>query len=233
MTVQELHTRYGTMFVPDTDSGQYWWLANTHASPEDEFIEKVCDLLDERPRGNAIDVGANFGCWTLPLARHAEQVFAFEPQRCCYDLIGQSVAANSVLNVRLFCMAAGDTPGRVAVPDLDIDVASNFGGVTLVTGRTLGVDHEFEQPDAPMREVPVVVLDEVANCGHVSFIKIDVEGGELAVLRGARRIVAEHRPILMLEMDHPLTDLTSLESHIVGAGYAFDQYGPNYLCMPL
>ena len=219
--IQELQTRYGTMFVPDTDSGQYWWLANIAASPEDEFIEKVCELLDERPKGIAIDVGANFGCWTLPLSKHATHVLAFEPQKCCRDLIVRSANANAFKNITVWTMAVGDKEGAVLVPYLDIETSSNFGGVSLLSPCDAGY------------LVPLVSIDSRSFPERVTFIKIDVEGGELAVLRGARNLIATDRPMLMLEMDHPLTDLVALQQWLTDANYAFDQYGPNYLCMPL
>ena len=219
--IQELQTRYGTMFVPDTDSGQYWWLANIAASPEDEFIEKVCELLDERPKGIAIDVGANFGCWTLPLSKHATHVHAYEPQECCRDLIVRSVYANGFTNITVWNAAVGSKNGTVLVPRLDIEAADNFGGVSLLGACDEG------------NPVPIIPLDSMSYPRTVTFIKIDVEGGELDVLRGARDLIATDRPILMLEMDHPLTDLVALQQWLTDANYAFDQYGPNYLCMPL
>src|SRR5262245_23223391 len=130
--IAELQTRYGTMFVPDTDAGQYWWLANTGASPEDECIALICDLLDERPHGTAVDVGANFGCWTLPLSRHAHSVLAIEPQMECVKLINRSLLAGEIRNVRVYHAAAGALPGICFVPELDFDIGTNFGGVSLI-----------------------------------------------------------------------------------------------------
>src|SRR5262245_45854872 len=109
--IAELQTRYGTMFVPDTDAGQYWWLANTGASPEDGLIEEICNLLEERPKATAVDVGANFGCWTLPLSQHAHSVLAIEPQTGCVKLLRQSLAASAIRNVRLYFAAADAVPG--------------------------------------------------------------------------------------------------------------------------
>lgn len=224
--IQELATRAGTMYVPDNDCGQYWWLVNTGASPEDEFIEAICDLLDARPKGTAVDVGANFGCWTLPLAAHAHSVIAIEPQRCCIELIARSVAANRLANVRMVNAAAGARAGRIMVPELDIEHATNFGGITL------GIPHH-EQPDAPMREVQVVPLDTVLNGEPVSFIKIDVEGFEGQVLEGARATIVRCKPILLVETDHPLSDGPALISTIEALGYATEQWGGNTLGMPL
>jgi FkbM family methyltransferase len=224
------------MFVPDTDSGQYWWLANIAASPEDEFITVVTKLLGEKPPGVAIDVGANFGCWSLPLARHAVEVHAFEPQKCCHDLIVRTLQVNpEVANVVAYHMAVGSRIGHIAVPDLDIETDGNFGGVTLVEGAAETLNNPMIPTTAKSRRVRLVTLDSlfVSPTAPVSFIKIDVEGMELDVLHGAYRTIARDRPILMMEMDHALTDLAALEGFLVAAGYGFDQYGPNYLCMPL
>lgn len=60
---------------------------------------------------------------------------------------------------------------------------------------TTGADGQIDSFD-----VDVVTLDEVLPDGYApAFIKIDVEGSEVAVLRGARRILAEHKPLLVIE----------------------------------
>lgn len=224
--IVELATRHGRMFVPDTDAGQYWWLANTGASPEDWFIEAVCEVLDDRPRGTAVDVGANFGCWTLALAEHAHRVIAFEPQRCCWDLLKRSVLANGITNVMSLHCAAGARQGRIVIPDLDIEHASNFGGVSLA------IPHH-EQPDAPMGEIDMVRLDDMLRGEPVSFIKIDVEGFEANVIEGARDTIRRCHPVLFVEMDHPHTDAAALRATIEDMGYATEKYGGNFLGLPL
>lgn len=223
--IQQLATRYGTMFVPDNDRGQYWWLANTGASPEDQYIEDICGLLDERPRATAVDVGANFGCWSLPLARHAHTVYAIEPQRGCFDLLQKSLTATGIRNVRLLNAAVGSRSGHIMIPDLDLDHASNFGGVSLA------IPHH-EQPDAPMRDVAMVTLDDTLHGEPVSFIKIDVEGFEANVIEGARDTILRCKPILFVEMDHPLTDRETLRQTIESMGYFTEIWGGNFMGMP-
>lgn len=214
------------MFIPDNDQGQYWWLANTGASPEDEYIAAICGILDDRPKGCAVDVGANFGCWTLPLSKHAHSVVAFEPQRVCFDLIGKSLSASKIRNVRLLNAAAGAVGGRITVPDLDLDQATNFGGITLA------IPHH-EQPSAPLVEVDMVKLDTVLRGESVTFIKIDVEGFEARVIEGARDTIRRCHPILFAEMDHSLTDADKLKADIEAMGYAIEKWGGNFLGMPL
>jgi len=224
--IEQLATRYGTMFVPDTDAGQYWWLANTGASPEDDCIELICNLLDERPKATAVDVGANFGCWTLPLSRHAHSVLAIEPQAGCVQLLKRSLAANNIRNVRLYMAAAGSLPGTCFVQELDFDLSTNFGGVSLLQDCV-------GQPDAQHAAVPVVRLDDLLRGEVVSFIKIDVEGYERKVLRGAHDTIMRCKPILFIEMDHPLTDADALKHDIEMCGYVTERMMGNYLCMPI
>lgn len=222
----QLDTRYGTMFVPDTDSGQFWWLANTGASPEDSFIETICDLLDERPKATAVDVGANFGCWTLPLSRHAHTVLAIEPQWACVELLRSSLEASRIKNVMVRHAAAGDQDGTVDIPEVDMSTGTNFGGVSLLQDTK-------EQPLAKTAKVRIVRLDDVLRGAQVSFIKADVEGFEDKVILGARDTIARCKPILFVEMDHPLTDKERLRDLIESLGYATEEIGGNFLGMPL
>lgn len=235
MTVQQLETIYGTMFVPDNDQGQYWWLHNTGASPEDDFIEKVCDLLEDRPKGCAVDVGANFGCWTLALAKHAHTVVAIEPQACIHRLLSQSINASHHRNIELIRMAAGDRSGLTQIAALDIDGAMNFGGIELDKKyfndgwNTLGHANE----EAPMEAVAMERLDITLMGYMVSFIKIDVEGYEMKVLEGAKHTIERCKPILFVEMDHPKGHKEMLRQQLIDYGYALDEMGGNFLGLPL
>jgi FkbM family methyltransferase len=226
--IDAIETRYGTMFIPDTDNGQYDWLKNIGASPEDDTIQLICGLLDERPKGIAIDCGANFGCWTLPLARHAKRVVAFEPQRCVHELLMRTIAANPDLNIEALQLALGIRPGIIAVPDVSLENTTNFGGISL------GIPHP-EHPNAPMSAVEVVRLDDVVGMlGRISFIKADVEGAEFGLLQGARRVIEEWRPIIVAEADHPLTDTQALGNLIESFGYNVDIVEHNnFIGMPL
>lgn len=216
------------MFIPSTDIAQYWWLKTIGASAEDEYIEMVCSILKERQKGIAIDVGANFGCWTLPIGMCATRVMCFEPQRPIFNLLRKTVAANPSIAAECHNLAVGDAPGVISVPILDLDAAANFGGVTL------GIEHH-EQPNAKMEDVRVVALDDLVFLSEetVSFIKADVEGFEPAVLRGAHNVISRYRPLLFVEAVHRFTDTDALKQQIENMGYATSAHGPNLLGIPL
>lgn len=224
MTIQELQTNYGTMFVPDTDNGQYGWLMTVGVSPEDEFIEEVRKLLEERPKGCIVDVGANFGCWSMALHNAAHRVVAIEPQQVVRQLLAKSCAPYK--NISIYAVAAGAEPGNTLIPVLNIDKDTNFGGISL------GIPHH-EQPEALMDSVQVVRGDDLLQSDRVSFIKIDVEGFEERVLLGLKNTIARCQPILFVEVDHPRTDKKKVCEWIEKMGYMLNQRGGNILAMPM
>jgi len=157
-----------------------------------EFSEGEVELFAKivRPGDVVIDVGANIGAHTVFLAKAVfpnGAVFAFEPQRIVFQTLCANTALNNLLNVFTYQQAVGESPGMILVPELDPRSVQNFGGVDLGTS-------------APGIPVPLVRLDDLplASC---RLVKIDVEGMEANVLRGARQFVARLRPVLYVEND--------------------------------
>ncbi|MFQ5734349.1 MAG: FkbM family methyltransferase [Planctomycetaceae bacterium] len=137
-----------------------------------------------------VDAGANIGVHTLFLARKvgpAGRVLAFEPQRLMFQTLCGNLALNSITNTYCWNMALGETPGETVVPCLDPTVPHNFGGVSLDAGG------EGEP-------VAVTTIDNF-HLPRCDFIKIDVEGMEEQVLRGAEQTIRRFKPILYLECD--------------------------------
>jgi FkbM family methyltransferase len=156
-----------------------------------EYSEGEVDIFRQclRPGDVALDIGANFGSHTIPLAQFVGPggaVHAFEPQRILFQILCGNVALNEIGNVRALPVALGRAAGRTTVPALDYRGANNFGGIPLGA--------------APGEDVAVVALDQV-DLPKVRLIKIDVEGMELDVLAGATQTLARCRPILYVEND--------------------------------
>jgi FkbM family methyltransferase len=133
-----------------------------------------------------IDVGANIGTHTLPLARlvgASGAVYAYEPQRMIYEILRKNVEVNDLPNVQLNWAAVGATDGVCHIPEIYYSAHNNFGEVSTGHGEL---------------EVPMVALDSL-KLSRVNLIKIDVEGAEAEVLRGAASTIARQRPILYVE----------------------------------
>ncbi|MBC8040303.1 MAG: FkbM family methyltransferase, partial [Opitutaceae bacterium] len=148
-----------------------------------------------RPGFVACDIGANIGTYTVPLSRlvgPTGHVVSFEPNRPTFACLRQNIRQNRLGNVTLLRAAAGPECG---VADLVV-TANNFGEVHLAPPAAAADsrNHAGQVRDAASAHdtarVAVTTVDaEVARLGltRVDFIKIDVEGFELAALRGAAR----------------------------------------------
>jgi FkbM family methyltransferase len=136
-----------------------------------------------------IEVGANIGALTVPLARRCKRVFAFEPQAENFDLLCKNLRANDVLNVDHFKMAIGATNEEVSMPtlkelDADHGVIGDYGGPEVGSGSL---------------RVQQRTIDDLAFEQRIAFIKMDCEGSERNVLEGAEKTIKRDRPLLYME----------------------------------
>jgi FkbM family methyltransferase len=146
-----------------------------------------------KPGQNVVEVGANIGAHTVALARAVAphgQVVAFEPQRACFAFLQAQIALNQLANVVALNEAVGRERGTLWLPAINYTATGNFGGISL-TGT----------PSKGAHAVAVVTLDERLRDVPVALIKVDVEGMEEEVLRGAARLIQQHKPILYVEND--------------------------------
>ncbi len=144
-----------------------------------------------REGATVLDIGANIGYHTLSLSRFVGpkgRVIAFEPQRLIFQLLCANMALNSVTNVDCRQGAVGGAPGTLLVPPLDYGRDNNFGG--------LGLGERYARGE-PVAVIPIDQL-QLPAC---RFIKVDVEGMEIDVLRGAVRTIERFQPALYLEND--------------------------------
>ncbi len=139
------------------------------------------------PGSAIIDVGANIGNHAVFFGAILDApVYAFEPHRPNYDLLEMNILANG-LEGRVIpaCCAIGDSDGTGS---LHPGPVTNFG----TTKVTLGAG-----------EVPVRRLDSVAIGRPVGLLKVDVEGAEAAVLRGAAGLIRAWLPDVIVEAGDP------------------------------
>lgn len=180
--------RYGKIMYNQLDQyvGKSLRLYGEYCQGEAEIFEQIV-----KPGGIIIEAGANIGSHTVHLAQLAGdngQVWAFEPQRLVFQLLNGNIAINSLTNVHCLQKCVGDADGEnVMVPVLDVNVVNNWGGMELG-------DYTEGEP------VEVITIDSL-NLPGCSFFKIDVEGMELKVLRGAEKTIQKYRPIIYTEAD--------------------------------
>lgn len=136
------------------------------------------------------DVGAHVGYFSM-VAAHANpkaKVHSFEPVDQIHARLSVNVRSNGVQNVRLHQAGVSSEPGWA-------DISVRFSGNLLSTGSTL----EAAAPDAQLKRIQLLTLDEVFAETKLDLVKIDVEGHEMSVLRGARQVLKRDRPTLVME----------------------------------
>jgi FkbM family methyltransferase len=143
--------------------------------------------------GVALDIGANLGEWTVPLARAVGpggQVLAFEPQPVVAQALERTLRINHLAQVRVMRLALSDGDGTAPfLIDTGNSGHSRLGGAAAATDLLVAT----RRLDA--------MVDELAP-RHVDLIKIDVEGHERRVLDGAVETLRRFRPAVIIESGH-------------------------------
>lgn len=144
-----------------------------------------------------LDCGANLGLWTLVAAAAVGQkgkVTALEPNPSTFEKLVQNVKANGLTMVEPLRVAAGEKEGVLP----------------LRCEREHNISRLVERADDSTIMVPIVPLDEIAGGRVVDGLKIDVEGHELPVLKGARNILESGHPWLAVEFNALLADVRQI-----------------------
>ena len=195
-------------------SALYW---RGYHSPEVDLLPRLLG-----PESVFIDLGANQGEFTVVAARCAVRgrVIAVEPAPTLRENLAVNLRLNGLENVTIVPSAISDSAGVMPlfVDERILEGYHNEGTASLwaggVRGRTVG-EVEVETLDAAVERLAVSRID---------LIKIDVEGAELAVLRGGRRSLQRFWPVMLIELSEEnfnIAGYTTAEllSELGGLGY--------------
>jgi FkbM family methyltransferase len=230
--------RIGQQFLRDrlwrVENGQGAGLKVTFPQNRD-FITGLSEipvqnaLARHLPRGGTFyDVGANVGFFSLISARMvgpSGNVYAFEPVAANVKAVRANAGANSFHNVHVFEVAVSNAPGAQELLLTDWD-----GGGMLETSAVPAAS-----PTGRVC-VSVVVLDDFIRAQKLlppTFVKIDVEGVEFEVLQGMSRTLAEHKPVLLYEIDDGdkqsfTRRRSALDQFVAGFGYDVSHLEESY-----
>lgn len=179
-----------------------YWLGSYEIKKRLAFESKI------KAHSVVYDIGANVGFYSL-LAAHLSgpegKVYAFEPLSRNVDFIRRHAALNRFANIEVFEAAVSDHSGE-----------SFFDpGASIATGHL---------SEAGTVKVRLVRLDDLLATGSITppdTMKVDVEGAEYAVVRGAQRLIDQFRPTIFLDTHgRDVHDLTL--SFLAGYGYHFE-----------
>ena len=154
-----------------------------------------------------LDIGANFGVMAQALASHGHRVEAFEPQPVIFEILRMNFSG------KCHNVAVGRAHDKTFMPVVPYFEPNNFGAMSCGVHGALG---SFD--------VPVIPIDSLGYT-DVGLMKIDVEGYEEEVLRGARETIARCSPILYVEDDRPQKS-ASLHQYLQELGYKWVRHMP-------
>ncbi len=178
------------MFFPAQRKGfgKFIYAFREYYEPELAYLEKVLS------QGKVfVDVGANFGVYTLVASRlvgATGKVIALEPTAQSFAILRENIALNHFANVRAFQVALTQSSGKAWL----------YHGWDPV-GNSLGKDPLCGNEGEEVQTEALDKLLEEKGIDRVHAIKIDVEGAEELVLRGAIRCLTTNRPIVIFEFN--------------------------------
>jgi FkbM family methyltransferase len=181
----------------------------------DEAADAIEQLVE--PGGVVIDGGANVGGFALTAASVVGPegvVHAVEAAPATAELLRRNVAVNPRYTIHVHELALADVKG-----ELEFTAFEAGSGISSLASTRSGA----------VVRVRATTLDALtASLPRVDLVKLDLEGAELRALRGARRLLTERRPALMIELEpnhlkRQGGSIGEIESLLRGAGYdAFD-----------
>jgi FkbM family methyltransferase len=154
---------------------------------ETELLKKII-----KPGFVVIDAGASFGWFAIHFAKWVGcegKVYAIEPVEESFRELKENVALNDCRNVEMLHQAVGNGSGLIDFYVPGIDLGSGAASRYLDMGKKLSV--QLTTLDAVVKQYGIEKVD---------FIKMDIEGGELELLRGAQTLLMACRPSALVEI---------------------------------
>lgn len=199
---------------------------------ESHLLEISKSLISGVRNPLILDIGANLGAYSIPLARMIQgidgKVIAFEPQRIVYYQLCANVIINRLDNYFPIYSAVGESIGTIEIPEIDYEFNSNIGAFSINQKyrEYHGIQGSMKTSALP---VPMLNLDGFFVERSPALIKIDVEGYELDVLKGAVNFLATHNyPPILFEawrFDWFNSQRIELLDFIMGLGYLISEFG--------
>ncbi|MFW2831522.1 FkbM family methyltransferase [Sphingomonas sp. ID0503] len=190
------------LYLPFADVDKIQQIILQHRSFfETRFLAEVGAMIPAN--AVVIDAGANIGNHTVFFSKvlGAAEVWAFEVMRETYRILERNIELNDLKNVRPLNVGLGAREGRANLSRFKL---SNIGGTEV----TVAEDGLY----------PIRAIDSF-DIPKVDFIKIDVEGGQIDVLEGAKETLGRCKPLVWVEMRAPYGEVEPGTAKLESLGY--------------
>ena len=165
----------------------------------------------------AIDIGANIGLWSKDLTNFFDQTICFEPNLDCLDCLKKNINIKKSI---IYDFALGNKEENKIIYCPDNTGASSFINYTKTTFKKDGSIIYGAFPKNTKKKLVKIKKFDSFYFKNINFIKIDVQGYEFEVLKGAEKSLRESSPVICIEEENPknsksLKFLQSLDYNIV------------------
>jgi FkbM family methyltransferase len=220
-----VYTRDAAFYVPNYP---YDFLQNTIVSEQDFHARTELDNLAKYISSNAtiLDIGANIGNHTVYFGKicRVKKIYSFEPVAATYAILLKNIELNHLRDVvSTFNLGLGNRNGSAY---LCSSMPESIGSqsINYVANGDSGSGLVLRRLDD---------IEAITKESKINFIKIDVEGFELEVLKGAERTIAKHLPVVFVEsFDDKADDVKEFFARL-GYSPAINYPQSNYLFLPV
>jgi FkbM family methyltransferase len=188
---------------------------------EHETLDFVAVLIDGKV---FFDVGANIGSYALSLHRKAKKIYAFEASKTNINYLEDNIRANGIDNIKTINKAISSEDNR----NIKIYLSPDAGGNHSI----------YDKFDGKYENIKTITLDSFYhrnNIEEIDIIKIDVEGAEFDVIKGANQTLNKFKPLLIIEFCSTNASaagfqLSDLYFHLKNLGYESYMIKNRMLC---
>lgn len=158
---------------------------------EKEIVDIAAEYIE--PNSIVLDIGANFGQMSILFSETQRnvKVFAFEAQKYVFELLEKNVKVNDKKNIKCFYNLVGSKSG---IENIKINKLYKFG--------SWGANNiEYSSNKQRSTKIKAIKIDDIKFDQTISFMKVDVQGLDLDVLRGAKNTIKYHRMPIIFEYE--------------------------------
>lgn len=226
---------HGLMIVNRFDSnseqvGHGQWLLD-HGNTSTIEAQIAYECLKDRSQPVIFDVGANIGTFTTWMATAFSQakIYCFEPQRLIFQMLCGNIAINNFDNCYVYNIGLGSENTRIEIQEPDYYKREDFGIFSLV-------EDKIRNKSGTSSVVEIMTIDtfvELYKIPRLDYIKIDAEGMDLDILKGADQTLKKFMPAIFIEhSDNRRSILDKIVEFLGEDHYTFKVSGNNLLAVP-
>lgn len=159
------------------------------------YEREIKKEIDKLNGGIFIDVGSHIGKWSIYASKKVDKVISIEPTEETFNLQNHNINKNRIHNIDIFNTLLSDNIGEVSFYESIENPANNSLQPAL---SKYPFSAFFKKHNVKIKKT--ILLDNlIKGRKNIKLIKIDVEGSELKVLKGAKKVINSNKPKIIFE----------------------------------